>query len=250
MCLVVSPHISFSKNKGEAGNSLSDQLRHISPFSDIVVIQRRYLMKTARFEFSPSAQVFFNNELFINAGVGFSTSFYFLEKHGIELKTFYAEQFNRRAALDILDKLHLESSAFGYKTNYFVGLAYKWIPIYGKMAWFNQRIIPFEMFFFAGGGMTHAVCPVTEDEKGSLRVRDPSCEPAGGNLKIYERWSPTILFGLGQSYAVSRNQAIRLDVSWQYYGSAIDFSGTSDQDHWDVYLALAFNFYLPRSKVR
>lgn len=242
--------------------SLSLYLNNLSPFSDIVVIQRRYLVKTRRFEISPSALLLFSNEFFINPGLGGHLSFYILEKHGLEMRGFYTAEFRRRVLIDMSEKLSITGNVIGDRTIYFVGLVYKWIPIYGKIAWFDNKIIPFEMSFFLGGGITRVRCSPEEVASNS-----PESELAGAsgqlgecvttkveNLRdgqkrlIREKSEPTVLFGLGQSYAISRNVAFRVDLNWQYYGALT--GGASSFHHWDIIVTSGMSFYFPRRQVR
>lgn len=243
--------------------SLSLYLNDLSPFSDIVVIQRRYLVKTSRFEISPSTVLLFSNEFFINAGLGGSLAFYALEKHGLEIRGFYTYEFKRSTLVDILNKLGIGGSITGDRTVYFFGLVYKWIPIYGKMAWFDHKVIPFEMSFFLGGGMTRVLCPDAEEEpnspqyelvsggrmEGCVITKVEKFRIEGEEFKRFtlQRFEPTVLFGIGQSYALSRNMSLRLDFQWQYYGRLL---GGGLNHHWDALMTSGISFYFPRRRVR
>ena len=245
--------------KGSGGSSvksLSLHLNNLSPFSDIVVIQRRYLVKTGRFEISPSALLLFSNEFFINAGAGGNLSFYFLEKHGLEIRGFYTVEFPRSVQIDIGEKLGFVGSVAGDRTIYFVGMVYKWIPVYGKMAWFNHKIIPFEMSVFFGGGLTRVRCAdkivssnSPESEGGDIeRCETVNTESLRNNETrlILQKSEPTVLFGVGQSYAISRNMTFRLDINWQYYGMLLG----GHVHHWDTLMTSGLSFYFPRRRVR
>ena len=257
------PEDKWFKNLSSSSvESMSLYLNNLSPFSDIVVIQRRYLVKTMRFEIAPSALLLFSNEFFINAGLGGRMAFYALEKHGLEVQGFYTYEFPRSVQIDMLHKFGIESAVAGDRTIYFFGLVYKWIPIYGKIAWFDNKIIPFEMSFFLGGGMTHVRC-----DDHTVDANSPQAElVGGGNIGkcmtteirelrsgrkrlIREKLEPTLLFGFGQSYALSRNIAFRLDLNWQYYGGLIGGKPSSSH-HWDILMTSGISFYFPRRRVR
>ncbi len=258
------------KDSSESVKSLSLYLNNLSPFSDIVVIQRRYLVKTGRFEIAPSALLLFSNEFFINAGVGGNLAFYFLEKHGLEIRGFYTSEFRRSVWIDMSEKLGIVSSVVGDRTIYFVGLVYKWIPIYGKMAWFDNKVIPFEMSFFFGGGITRVRCSDKEVSSNSPESElvgtagnIGECQTTGvENLRdgtrvlTRQKSEPTILFGIGQSYAISRNMTFRVDLNWQYYGGLIGgnygelLGGTPVFHHWDILMTTGVSFYFPRRQVR
>ena len=257
---------NWFEDSSESVKSLSLYLNNLSPFSDIVVIQRRYLVKTGRFEISPSALLLFNNEFFINAGLGGNLAFYALEKHGLEIRGFYTTEFPRSVWIDMSEKLNIETSVVGDRTIYFIGLVYKWVPIYGKMAWFDNKIIPFEMSFFLGGGITRVWCP---DLDVSPNSPDAELVGTGGNIGecntiaveplsngeqrlMRQKTEPTLIFGVGQSYAISRNMAFRIDLSWQYYGGLLggQSTGNTSFHHWDILMTSGLSFYFPRHKVR
>ena len=225
----------------DISSQLSSNLGQLAPFEDIVVIQRRFLQKTGRFEIAPSTSVFFSSEFFFKLGLGANLGFYFLEKHGIEIKGFYLLQVDREVAIDVYKKLQITAASTGVNTVGFIGLIYKWTPIYGKMAFLNRKIVPFDFSFYAGGGVSQ----VTKCH--SIKVN-----PLGVFCEQENRWmEPTLSFGISQSYALSRNSAIRMDIGVQYYGGLL-FSQTieSNRHYWDTYASLAFNFYFPKRMVR
>ena len=257
----------FFRGSSQSVKGLSFYVNDLSPFSDIVVIQRRYLVKTGRFEIAPSVLLLFSNEFFINAGIGGNLAFYPLEKHGLEVRGFYTTEFRRSVWIDMSEKLGIVSSVVGDRTIYFIGLVYKWIPIYGKMAWFDNKIIPFEMSFFLGGGVTRVRC---RDVDVSSNSPESELVGAGGNIGecttvaveplrndnrrrlIRQKTEPTVIFGLGQSYAISRNMTFRIDLNWQYYGQLIggQSAGSGSFHHWDVLMTSGLSFYFPKRKVR
>ena len=59
------------------------ELATLEPFEDIAVIQRRFLPKTKRFEFSSSLMASVNNPFFTNLGLGLRLAFHFNEKHAV-----------------------------------------------------------------------------------------------------------------------------------------------------------------------
>ena len=257
------PEDKWFKDSSKSVESLSLYLNNLSPFSDIVVIQRRYLAKTGRFEISPFAQLIFSNEFFINPGLGGSLAFYALEKHGLEIRGFYTTELQRSVWIDMLEKLSLAGVVAADQTIYFLGLVYKWIPIYGKMAWFDNKVIPFEMSFFLGGGVTRVRCldltvlsnsPEAElvgvDRGiGECSITGVTTSRDGLKKKLArQKLEPTVLFGIGQSYALSRNMAFRVDLNWEYYGGIL--GGKSSVSHWDMLMTVGLSFYFPRRQVR
>ena len=222
----------YAKDFDDFSVKLSDGLNRLSDFEDIVVIQRRFLQKTGRFELSLSSPLFFSSEFFFKLGLGTNVSFYFLEKHGFELKGFYLFPVNRKVSRDMFKELRIDTDVKGLSTIGFAGLLYKWTPIYGKMAWINKKIVPFDFSLFLGGGMSQL-----------QRCR--------GIIKNCERWAePTLALGFGQSYALSRNLALRVDMGFHYYGGLFSTNIPSGEHYWDTYMNLGVNFYFPKRILR
>ena len=219
----------FASQKGYKNLTLKE-LYNLSPTSNIVVLQRRYLPRTGRLDLSPSITLILNSEFLIYTGAGGHIGFYFLEKHGFELRGFYSV-YTERSVVSHLRKLNFGTLAGG-RTIASVNLIYKWIPIYGKMSWFNGKIIPFEMYLMAGGGSSYAdICVINpQNNKCERRINE---------------WKISTLVGAGQSYAVTRNTAVYWDISHQYYGGFI-----REPHHSDIVLQLGVSFFIPHLEVR
>ena len=161
-------------------------LVHLIPFSDVSVIQRRFMPKTGRLSLSSSAVFILSSEFFLRPGVEAHLAYHLLEKHSLELNAYYTFSNTRRVVND------LESLGINVKWDHavsipgaFFGLSYKWMPIYGKTAFFNKKVLSFDTFFSFGGGlswMTNAV------------------------------WEPTALIGIGQVFAITRDFGLRWDL--------------------------------------
>lgn len=200
------------------------ELATLEPFSDIAVIQRRFLPKTKRFEFSGMLMGSVNNPFFSNLGIGLRATFFLSENHGIEASYYFLSNSERDVTKNLRDKRSVETESLTTPKNY-LGAAYKWNPIYGKMTWLNRTIVPFDLFFTIGGGLT----------KTDL-----------GNSE------PTIHIGSGQVFALSKAMSIRWDISWNFYqAEAIKSDNskvTNNQD--DLFLMLGMSFYFPEARYR
>ena len=107
----------------------------------------------------------------------------------------------------------------------FAALAFKWNPIYGKITWLNKSIVPFDLNFNAGFGMTST----TEDEM-----------------------EPTIHFGTSQVFALSKGMAFRWDLIWNMYqATATDDLGAKETlSQNDLFLGIGMSFYFPEATYR
>ncbi|MCB0408213.1 MAG: outer membrane beta-barrel domain-containing protein [Bdellovibrionales bacterium] len=200
------------------------ELATLEPFNDIAVIQRKFLPKTQRFEIAGMAMGSVNNPFFSNLGFGIRGSYFFTEKHAIELQYYFLSNSERDVTANLRDKRNVETKSLTTPKSY-MGAAYKWNPIYGKFTWLNQTIVPFDLFFTIGAGTT----------KTDL-----------GNQE------PTIHIGSGQVYAISKAMAFRWDISWNFYQADAEQSDgtkiTNNQD--DLFLMVGMSFYFPEAKYR
>lgn len=208
----------------EKGQQDLSQLAKLSSFSDIAVIQRRFLPKTGRFELSAHGLAGLNNPFFTTLGVGAKAAYYFQEKYAVELLYLKMTSSAKDVTKDLRDKRRL-STATLVSPKSFAGAAFKWNPIYGKMTFLNQKIIPFDMSFSIGGG-------VTETDGG---------QSAG-----------TVHLSAAQVFALSKAWAVRWDVMWNYYQAQVTFTnGSKGQDsHSDLMLCLGLSFYFPEANYR
>ena len=168
-------------------------LIHLSPFSDVSVIQRRFMPKTGRMAFSLTSNFVLSSEFLLHPGAEAHLSYHFLEKHGLELTAYHIFTFNR-GITDDLEPVGIEVIEETTIIQSFVGLAYKWMPVYGKMAFFNERILAFDTFFNIGGGM------------GAVANKS--------KRRAQMIWEPTFTAGIGQVFAITRNLGMRWDLRW------------------------------------
>ena len=128
-------------------------LEKLVPFDDIAVIQKRYLPRTKRFEFFPNVGMILNDAFFTNYIFGGKFAYHFSEKWGLEA-TYLALSQSEKQVVDDLDSEGVETTSILTPESY-MGIDLKWVPIYGKMAWMNQEIIPFDFYFTFGLAITN-----------------------------------------------------------------------------------------------
>ena len=215
----------IKKIKKLDAKSLSD-LVHLAPFSDVVVIQRRFMPKTGRMSLSSSASFILSSEFFLNPGLEAHLSYHFLEKHGVELSGYYVLSF-RRAVTSHFQAIELRADEVNPITNGFVGLTYKWMPVYGKITYYNKQILSFDTFLSLGGGMS------------TLSVRN-------SEGKIV--WEPTLVAGIGQVFAITRDLGFRWDLRYHF-----TFRLTGDPVSGfltDFPFSIGLTYYYPSAGVR
>lgn len=162
-------------------------LGKLAPFKDIAVIQKRFLPKTGRFELFGALGGTLNDAFFIDATVNGRIGYYFRERYGVELTGLFISTSTRTVTDNLAKRGVTTNSLITPKS--FYGIDFKYTPIYGKMAFGNKKLTPFDMYFSAGLGQTTT---------------------NNGN-------SPTLHLGTGQIFAMSKAFALRWDFSWNFY---------------------------------
>lgn len=203
--------------------SLSD-LAKLAPFSDVAVIQRRFLPKTNRFEASASGFTNLNNPFFSSYGVDLKLAYYLTEKYAAEAIVDYATTASRQATDDLAKNVNITTSNLVTSRGFYGG-AIKWNPIYGKITWLNKTIVPFDLNFSFGGGMTQ-----TTDNQ----------------------MVPTMHLGTSQVFAWTKSSAFRWDFAWNMFqANATDESGKPVKlTQNDLYLGVGMSFYFPEASYR
>lgn len=211
------------KFKDEDFNKISDLVR-LSPFEDIAVIQRRFLPKTERLEFSASGMISTNNAFFNNFGASLKLGYYFNETWGLEGSYFFLDNSDRDVTKNLEDKQRISTKSLVVPKSFY-GLALKWSPIYGKMALFDEKIIPFDLYFAPGIGIT---------------------ETGTGDQEF------TINLGTGQIFAVSKSLAFRWDFNWNFYSATVtqEGGGKVTQNSNDLFIALGISYFFPEATYR
>lgn len=195
-------------------------LGKLAPFTEISVIQKRFLPKTGRFQLFGGLLMTTNNPWFLNAGANVRLGYNFIEELGIEFSYSALSNSEREVTKEALDIHRIRTEELVYAKSA-MGLSLQWAPIYGKMSWFNQRIVPFDIYFNLGAGQTAV--------------------STGGQ-------SFTLNFGLGQVFALSKQTAFRWDYSYSTY-NAKGVDGI-DSRYNDLILTAGFSFFWPEANYR
>lgn len=228
---VVKPKTAVIKEtkQDKAAQNLSD-LANLAPFSDVAVIQRRFLPKTQRFEASAGAFTNLNNPFFNAIGVSARLAYYLRERYALEGIAAFATTTSRQVTDDLESRPGC-ATCTGITTDNvvtskgFFALAFRWNPIYGKITWLNKTIVPFDLNFNVGGGMTMT----TEDET-----------------------VPTLHFGTSQVFAWSKAVAFRWDLYWNLYQATATNSKNQKEtlNQNDLFLGVGMSFFFPEATYR
>jgi outer membrane beta-barrel protein len=219
------------KNNVEVQNSkvksLND-LNKLAPFSDISVIQKKYLPKTERFQLYVAGGLTTNSPWFLNLGAKVNFAYHFSESFGVELSGMFLSNSALDSAKDLKQNNNLQPDKFVVTKNN-LGVDLVWSPIYGKITNLNNEIIPFDMYFAGGAGTSS-----TTAQEGSV---------------------PTFHLATGQIFALSKSFAFRWDYSWNFYqatpvADATSTTAPSKSTYNDLIFTAGVSFFFPEVSSR
>ncbi len=207
--------------KARAHGSLGLSSQGESAFENIAIIQRRFLPKTKRMELSAQGVFNVDQPVFYEMGVGLKLAGFFLEAHGIELNGAYMFPGPRTGVGKAINDIHVAPSGM-YKNVWEAGASYKWQPFYGKAAWMDRSILPFDIYLTLGWLMIsrklYKVGQAGDEGSGvALPSSTKYCKrPAANTQGVECNWPVRdhfINFGFGQIFALSKSLAFRWDVT-------------------------------------
>lgn len=219
------------KNSNDANKNMDySGLGNLSPFSEISVIQKRYLPKTYRVQLFGGMSMITNDPFFTTTGWTGRVSFFLSEDWGIEGSYMSLGTSDREATKDLRTIQNVKTDGLVYPKSY-SGLDLVWVPIYGKMTYFNKKIVPFDLYFSLGYGTTETKA---NDKVGTWHI------------------------GTGQIFALSKAFALRWDFSWNSYSAkgieSYSTSGTEDSNTYstfnNLFINLGASFFIPEAKYR
>ncbi len=197
--------------------TLSD-LSKLQPFSEISVLQRRYMPKSGRVQFFGGLSDIVNDPWNSNSGFNLRAAYGLTEAWGIEVVDYFMSSTPSQAATNLLAQHNVNAQSFGV-TSGFVGGYVMWTPIYGKMSFSTEKIVPFDMYFNFGSGNT------------SLSGVGVPSSVSGPSV------------GTGQVFAITRSVGFRWDLTWNMYTLP---SGSTN----NLLLTFGANWYFPEASYR
>ncbi len=167
---------------------LIDGAKEAKAKSNIVVIQKNYMPKSGRFSASGGLTLFPSDVFFKTFGAQLKLGYHLSETWGAELTGILLTSSKSTELQDLEAKQSVTASSLATLKNYFGANIY-FSNSYGKYALSDRKIFPFEIYQTLGIGSV---------------LTDKSASPA-------------ISLGVGQLLSLSRNDAIRLDLSLLFY---------------------------------
>ena len=200
-------------------------LGKLESFDDVAVIQKRYLPKTKRFELYAAPTIIMNDAFFLNFGLDGRLAYYFSERYGVEAMGRFLTVSERQVTSDLREKRDVSTSSFVTPKAYY-GVDFKWVPVYGKMAWRNKKIAPFDLYISTGLGLTST---------------------------NQSRSETTFHMGTGQAFALSKGRTFRWDFSWHAFNGTVknDKTGVETTSlYHNLFLSFGMSFFFPEATYR
>lgn len=217
-----TPDSSTGDSNSIKDESLSDfsGLGKLAAFSEVSVIQKKFMPKTGRFQFFLGPALVTNDPFFNTYGGELKFSYFLTETWGLELNYFSLTTSEKESTKELRAINGVSAVNLVYPKSY-MGLDLVFVPVYGKMSWFGKKIIPFDLYFSGGYGTTNT--------------------QAGEN-------AGTVHLAAGQIFAISKGFALRWDFSWNFYNATgIDGSKSSANN---LFLTVGASFFFPEASYR
>lgn len=223
-------------------------LQALTPYESVAVIQKRYLPKTFRGEFSFSMATVINHTFSYFGGVSTKAGFFLREDHGFGLE-FFGPFFP--FAKPVKNEMISEQSVIPYTIStpqFYGGAYYKWSPVFGKFSILNKRIVYFDMYLTLGGGVGRFVEDVTEDYVKGLLQKGKKFH---SDLKLLKSYFPAGSVSVGQVFALSQDWAVQWELKWLYAMIQYEKSGKMQTGvPVNIGFSLGVNYYFPGAGYR
>lgn len=193
-------------------------------FKEISIVQKRFMPKTGRFELFGGLTTVTNDPFFNTFGGVVKAAYFLNETWGLELNYFALSTSEAQSTKELRDNNNVKTESLAYPKSY-MGIDLMYVPIYGKMTWFNERILPFDLYFSGGYGSTST----STNEK-----------------------SGTIHLATGQMFALSKSVAFRWDFSWNFFNASVqDESGVKTTNSFNnLFLTVGMSWFFPEASYR
>lgn len=205
--------------------TLSD-LGKLAPFSEVSILQKRFMPKTGRFQAYLGLGGIMNDPWFYGLGGTAKLGYHLNENWGIEGTYTFLSNSERDSAQDLFANNNVSTSSI-VSTKGYMGADIFWSPIYGKMSLFNKRIIPFDMYFTGGLGQS---------------TIDGSSSKSASTLHV----------GTGQIFALNKAWGFRWDFAWNFFNATqVSTKGVESSAQFNnLILTLGASFFFPEANYR
>jgi outer membrane beta-barrel protein len=199
-------------------------LGELAPFAEISVIQKRFMPKTERVQLFAGLTTVTNDPFFNTFGATLKASYFLNETWGLEANYFGLTTSETKSTSELKSNNNVKAESLAYPKSYY-GVDLMFVPIYGKISWFNKRIVPFDLYFSTGYGSTQ----VSNGQD-----------------------SGTVHLAVGQIFAMNKGTAFRWDFSWNFFNTSVSDRAnvTSSSSFNNLFLTVGMSWSFPEAKYR
>ena len=195
----------------------------LAPFKEVSVIQKKYLPKSGRFQLNGSLGLITNDPFFNTSTLALRAGYFFIESLGFELDYMNMSTTQRQVVKDLKDIQGVKTDNLTTPKSYLGGHLF-YIPFYGKMAYLNKRIIPFDFYLTTGYGTTRVSSDAGDENVGTFHL------------------------GTGQIFALSKAMGLRWDLTWNNFQAT--GIGNSKQGFNNLFFTFGVSFFFPEAGYR
>ncbi len=205
VCLMLLLPVMGSRPSEAAAPTTSEVERFKA--TEIRVIRPRYFNKRRSFELGLQLTSVMN-EAFIYTFLGKAlATYHFTEIFALEFDYAYGANTDKENKRILFDEFEINTLIF--RTQYAGSANLVVTPIYGKWQLSDGDLLYFDTFFDVGFGQTALEWRFSEFCETPTQ---PGAEPVPSNRTV---GYPTIFYGVGQRYFISKSSSIRWDVKGQ-----------------------------------
>ena len=175
--------------------------------TEIRVIRPRYFQKAKRLELGGAVSGVMNETFIYTYLASGLLTYHFSEFIAVSASAALGVSIDKEDKRILFDEFEIKTKIF--RTAYHAEASLELTPLYGKWQLPSGRLIYFDTFVTAGGGISGITWKYSDFCTDPDLRRNPSARPIPSDAtKAY----PTFLFGLGQRYFVKRDVAYRWDI--------------------------------------
>lgn len=193
-----------------SGSLLYQQTTAASDFEkfEIRVIRPKFFSKKGRFEAGAQLTAVTNQTFIYTYLATGILDFHITEQFALELAGAYGFSFDKQDKTVLKDNFKISTTIL--RTKYYLEGALLYTPIYGKYQMTSGRLIYFDTFISAGGGLTgieylYDHCKKPEEVgQSNPNIGDPPAPKTQGY--------PTGMVGVGQRFFLNKHASLRWDI--------------------------------------
>ncbi|MCS6838581.1 MAG: outer membrane beta-barrel domain-containing protein [Bdellovibrionaceae bacterium] len=200
-----------------------DDLVTLENWSQLAIIHPRFQPKYRRFQAFLGGGASLNNPWFLEVSAGLRGVYHFSDLWGIELGHFSFSGAHTQMTKELEAQLNVQVTSL-IRARSYLGAHFYFAPIYGKMSWFNRRIIPYDVYFTVGLGQTQLEVPASQV-------------------------ASTMHIGAGQIFAITRNLGLRWDITVNFFFAQSPAQVEKTQTQM-VLMSLGISYFFPEVRKR